>query len=94
MGHLLFINKVNDQFESKTWSTVVESIGLSTVNYYLPTHSYGTTNSQDEKNILLILPTAALHTATSSAPNQPTKEFRSQDLCWRSEKIWPILSPS
>ncbi len=43
MGHLLFLNRVKDKFESDTRKTVVESIALSVMNYCLPV--YGTTNA-------------------------------------------------
>ncbi len=42
MGHLLFLNRVKDKFESKTRKTVVESIAHSVMNYCLLV--YGTTN--------------------------------------------------
>ncbi len=42
-GHLLFLNWVKDKYESDTRKTVVESIGLSVMNYCLPV--YGTTNA-------------------------------------------------
>ncbi len=43
MGHLLFVNRVKDKFESDTRKTVVESIALSVMNYCLPVH--GSTNT-------------------------------------------------
>ncbi len=43
MGHLLFLNRVKDKFESDTRKTVVEFIALSVMNYCLPV--YGTTNA-------------------------------------------------
>ncbi len=45
MGHFLFLNtrRVKEKFESDTRKTVVESIGLSVMNYCLPV--CGTTNA-------------------------------------------------
>ncbi len=43
MGHLLFLNRIKDKFESDTRKTVVEFIVLSAVYYCLPV--YGTTNA-------------------------------------------------
>ncbi len=49
MGHLLFLNRVKDKFESDTRKTVVESIALSVINYCLPV--YGTTNATQLRRV-------------------------------------------
>ncbi len=42
MGHLLFLNRVRDKFESENRKAVLESIAHSAMNYCLLV--YGTTN--------------------------------------------------
>ncbi len=49
MGILLLINRIRDKFDAVTRKTVIQSLALSGVNYYLQV--YGTTNDTQMRRV-------------------------------------------